>query len=113
MDMAAWPAENKMSQLFPKLKTLLRGIGGLSPSCKEAARLQSAALDRALTPVESYGLRFHIVFCKWCRVYGRQIKFLRSAARAQPLHEAPPSTPPALSGEARQRIKRSLQRGAE
>ena len=44
----------------------------LSPTCKEAARLQSVALDRTLTPVERSGLRFHLLFCKWCRAYGRQ-----------------------------------------
>ena len=63
------------------VKTLVRGLGNLSPSCKEAIRLQSAALDRKLTLLERFGLRFHLVLCKWCRSYGRQITFLRSAAR--------------------------------
>ena len=34
------------------IKTLARWLEGLSPSCKEATRLQSAALDRRLTAVE-------------------------------------------------------------
>jgi len=93
------------------LKTLLRWVCELSPSCKEAARLQSVALDRTLTPVESFGLRFHLLFCRWCRVYGQQIRFLRSAAQARASHDDQHSTQPALSSQARERFKRSLQPG--
>jgi hypothetical protein len=90
------------------IKTLGRRLGALSPSCKEAARLQSAALDRRLTLFERFGLRCHLVLCKWCCRYGRQIQFLRSVARehAPVARHAPP---PGLSLEARERIKRRLQ----
>ena len=68
------------------LKTLARGIGDLSPSCKQAIRLQSAALDHKLPLRQRLGLRIHLLLCKWCRRYGKQITFLRSVAR-QPTHE--------------------------
>jgi hypothetical protein len=92
------------------VKTFARRLGTLSMSCKEAARLQSAALDRKLTPLEMFGLRCHLFLCKWCARYGRQIRFLRAAAHDQGQDDrlAPP---PGLSLEARTRIKRSLHSG--
>jgi hypothetical protein len=95
------------------LKSVARRAGELSPSCKEAVRLESIGLDRALTPVERFGLRFHLVFCKWCRAYGKQIRFLHSAAKESALDDDYPSPMPALSSGARERIKRSLQSGKE
>jgi hypothetical protein len=92
------------------LKAPVRGFGALSPSCREVARLQSVALDRRLTFLERLGLRFHLVFCKWCRRYGQQIKFLRSVARDQP-QENLHSWPQGLPFEARERIKRTIRGG--
>ena len=90
------------------MKLLARGVADLSPSCKEATRLQSAALDRKLTLRQRLGLRIHLALCKWCRRYGKQITFLRSATQryAQDDQHSPPQM---LSPEARERIKRNLQ----
>jgi hypothetical protein len=90
------------------IKTLAQMPGTLSPNCREAARLQSAALDRRLTLLERFGLRCHLILCKWCCRYGKQIKFLRSVAREQ-AQDDQPSPPPGLSCEARERIKQKLQ----
>jgi hypothetical protein len=95
-----WPAN--------VIKSLMPGLGALSPSCKEATRLQSAKLDRRLTLLERFGLRCHLLLCKWCRRYGRQIKFLRAAAGDQATEDQAASQP-ALSVEARERIQRRLQ----
>jgi hypothetical protein len=95
------------------LNNFARWVGELSPSCKEATRLQSLALDRPLRPLESIGLRFHLLFCKWCRAYGKQIRFLRSAAQERASENEPLSSPPALSPEARERIKRNLRSGTQ
>ena len=102
-----------MKQPFNVVKTLGRWVRELSPSCKEAARLQSIALDRMLTPFENFGLRNHQMFCKWCRVYGKQIRFLRSAAQEHALNDDLHSQQSVLSSEARERIKRNLQSGQE
>jgi hypothetical protein len=87
------------------VKVLARVVSLLSPSCKQASRLQSESLDRPLTFFEGFGLRIHLFLCKWCRRYGAQLKFLRSAAHQcedhQPTHK--------LSSEARERIKQRLQ----
>ena len=89
-------------------KALGRGIGDLSPSCKESVRLQSAALDRKLPFRQRVGLRIHLLLCKWCRRYGKQIRFLQTATRE---HDGDKQTLPqrTLSSEARERIKQRLQ----
>src|SRR5436190_22132796 len=87
-----------------------RCITLLSPSCKEATRLQSEAVDRKLSLFERLGLRIHIFLCKWCRRYGGELKFIRSAAGQCEEHVCP-DVPEGLSPEARERIKQKLQSG--
>jgi len=99
-----------MKQPQGPLKTLLGGLTAISPSCKDAVRLQSDALERRLPMLQRLGLRIHLLFCKWCRRYGRQIGFLRDAARQHPDELADPA-PRKLSAEARERIKQPLQAG--
>lgn len=96
-----------MEQRKTLLGTLKKGLRTISPNCREASRLQSEALDHALTPLQRFGLRVHLILCKWCRRYGKQIRFLRRAAHEHPdqVAEASPST---LSPESRERLKRAL-----
>jgi len=88
-------------------------VGEVSPNCKEAVRLQSVALDRTLTPVERLGLRFHLLICKWCRAYGKQIRFLHEVPKKRASDDDLCASHLALSSEARERIKRNLQTGKE
>jgi len=48
-------------------------------NCREVARLASEALDRKLTLKERIGLRFHLMMCKLCTRYVRQLKFVHQA----------------------------------
>ncbi len=48
-------------------------------SCKKVAQLASESLDRPLTLQERLLLRFHLLFCKFCSRYLRQLKFLQRA----------------------------------
>jgi hypothetical protein len=79
----------------------------LSPNCREASRLQSEALDHSLSLPQRLGLRIHLLLCKWCRRYGKQIRFLREAVHEHP-DELTESAARKLSPEARERLKRSL-----
>ena len=90
--------------------TLKTGFCALAPDCREASRLQSAALDQKLSFAQRLGLALHLMICKWCRRYGKQVRFLREAAHehSEELSEAVPQK---LSTEARERIKRRLQAG--
>lgn len=80
-------------------------LRALAPNCREAIRLQSAALDQPQPLLRRIGLRIHLVLCVWCARYGRQIKFLRSAAQCCEEHA---ESGPVLSAEARQQIKRAI-----
>src|SRR5438128_5853316 len=96
-----------MHPLKSAAAALKSGFRTLMPTCRQVARLQSDALDRRLSLSKRFGLRLHLLLCKWCRRYGKQIRFLRCAAHEHPenLTEATPRT---LSPEARERLKRSL-----
>ena len=96
-----------MNWLVKIVKALGRGIAELSPGCKTASRLQSEALDRKLLLRQRFGLRVHLLLCKWCRRYGKQIAFLHNAAHEHPDELAKP-VPQKLSAEARDRIKHKL-----
>jgi hypothetical protein len=87
---------------------LTKTIRALSPNCREAIRLQSAALDRPLPRPQRIGLRLHLVLCAWCLRYGKQITFLRNAAQHCDHDHAPKQI---LPREARERIKQALAAG--
>ena len=86
---------------------LKSGFRTLVPTCRQVSRLQSDALDRRLSLSKRFGLHLHLLLCKWCRRYGKQIRFLRRAAHehSDELNEAAPCH---LSAEARKRLKRNI-----
>jgi hypothetical protein len=80
----------------------------LTPNCREAVRAQSDALERPPTLTTRLGMRLHLLMCKWCRRYGQQIRFLRTAAHEHS-DEFTAAAPKKLSHEARARMKQKLQ----
>ena len=100
-----------MKQPESFLKTFVRGFTAISPNCKDAVRLQSEALDHQLPGMERLGLRLHLVLCKWCRRYGKQIRLLRDAAHEHP-EELADAAPRKLSAAAKERISQSLRNQA-
>ena len=93
-------------------KKLINGLADLSPSCKTAARLQSEALDHKLSLRRRLGLRIHLVLCKWCRRYGKQLAFTHNAAHSYP-DEMAKSVSQQLSDEARARMQQKLRANIE
>jgi hypothetical protein len=91
------------------LEKIRTGCAELSPDCREASRAQSEMLDHPLPPAKRLGLSLHLLICKWCRRYGKQIRFLRAAAQEHH-DELTEAGPQKLSGDARERIKRRLQK---
>ena len=53
----------------------------LRRTCKEVAALLMAREDRALPVVERVALRFHLMACKACPVFERQVLTMRNAMR--------------------------------
>jgi hypothetical protein len=89
-------------------KTFTQNCAALSLNCREASRAQSDALEAPLPPAKRVGLWIHLLLCKWCRRYGRQLRLLHCAAHehAAQLAETGPEKLPA---DARARIKQRLQ----
>jgi hypothetical protein len=84
------------------VKTFLRTI---LPCCRDVSRLQSASTQQPLSLGQRIGLKFHLLVCSWCRRYGKQVGFFRKLAHQ---HDGAAPTPPSLSPNARERMKRSL-----
>jgi hypothetical protein len=91
-------------------RPLTKGISKWGPSCQEAVRLVSDAMDRPLSFKERMGLRLHLLICILCLRYDRQLQFIRTMMRAyprQPDFENPPIDA-GLSREARARLNQAL-----
>jgi hypothetical protein len=76
-------------------------------SCKQAARLVSISFERPLTLREWFSMRLHLIRCKTCTFYGRQIKALRAifTRHEEVLTNTPASNDEKLSDQAKQHIK--------
>lgn len=82
-------------------------------SCQEVSRLVSESLDRKLPWHQRLAVRVHLLMCRFCSRFRKQMLFLRDAVRHHrtTIEEADAAPGPALSPEARERIKRLLQSG--
>lgn len=77
-------------------------------SCEEVSRLVSESLDRRLPIRQRLAIRIHFLFCKACRQFRRQLLFMRDALRRLPDDIENAAAYPALTPEARERIKSTL-----
>lgn len=82
------------------------------PTCLEATRLASEALDHPLSWSQRIRLQLHLLICSACRSFARQLRWLQQAGveytdRAD-LHADNAS----LSDEARKRIQAALDQEA-
>jgi hypothetical protein len=57
------------------LKNILRI---LTLRCDQAAQLMSQMQEKPLNRPEQWALSFHLLICRLCRKYNRQLKLLRS-----------------------------------
>ena len=80
-------------------------------NCKEVSQLASESLDRKLTLKERIGLRFHLMMCKLCTRYVRQLKFMHHACSGMDEKQVT-ETGPCLSETARDRIRNQLDRSS-
>lgn len=53
-------------------------------NCKQNTVLLSQSQDRAATLREKMAMRLHLLFCKGCRNFAKQLAFIRKAARNLP-----------------------------
>jgi len=77
-------------------------------SCKEATRLVSERLDRELPFWRRMGLRLHVVMCRGCSRYTRQITALNGLIFEHYRQDQPVEISEHVSQDAVQKIKSSL-----
>ncbi len=78
-------------------------------SCKETSELLSRAQDERLTFTERMGMRIHLLMCRLCRGYEKQLLFIRKATESlaqDSAHDDEAAT--SLSPEARERVLDAL-----
>jgi predicted anti-sigma-YlaC factor YlaD len=83
----------------------------LNMPCDQITELISQAQDVRLSRTRRFVVMVHLVYCKACRRFRKQLAILRDATSrlSDPLSvETLPADLPGLSDEARDRIKRSL-----
>ena len=78
--------------------------------CREISKLVSESMERDLPLVRRLEVRMHLMMCRLCRGFARQVRLLRRAARENPQRLGPDESSPEarLSDEARERIKVAL-----
>lgn len=80
-------------------------------SCKDVSRLTSESRDRPLRLSERLGMRFHLWICTNCRRFTRHIELIGQALRRLERGELPPDSQlPALPEEAKERIRKKLEK---
>lgn len=79
-------------------------------SCKEVTSLVSQSLDQKLALRQRMAVRFHLMMCKLCSRYRKQLLFIRDIAGNFSGEDENiwDSVPIALSQEARERIRHML-----
>ncbi len=79
-------------------------------SCRDVTRLISESMDTSLPFGKRTGVRVHLLMCKFCARYRRQLLLIRETVRRFVATEEKPGGAPGetLSEEARERIKKSL-----
>ena len=79
-------------------------------SCKDVTQLLSESMDTSLPIGKRVGMRLHLLMCKFCARYERQLLLIRETVRQIVGAEDRPGEPPSdtLSEESKERIRRSL-----
>jgi hypothetical protein len=79
-------------------------------SCKDVTQLISGSMDRSLPLGKRIGVRIHLVMCRFCARYKRQLLLIRETVRRLASMEETPEGlfPGALPEDARERIRQSL-----
>jgi len=50
-------------------------------NCKQNSELLSQSFDRPLTFREKFAMRLHLMMCRGCRNFEKQLAFIRKASR--------------------------------
>ena len=92
------------------MKSVMAFIKLLNLPCRDMAALVSLSQDAELTRSQRFAVNLHLLYCRACRRFKRQLKIMQDATRwgSEHFHELDPSSALQLSDEQRERLKRSL-----
>jgi hypothetical protein len=82
-------------------------VGRLLMNCRQVTQLVSQSMDAKLPLYRRLAVRFHLLYCVWCRRYVAQLKFLRKAAKG--LAETTDASSPKLSAESKDQMRKRLE----
>ena len=79
-------------------------------SCKDVTQLLSESMDHSPPLVKRIGVRLHLLMCRFCARYERQLLLIRETVRRIVASEEKPGESPGetLSEESKERIRKSL-----
>lgn len=82
-------------------------------NCEKVTHLVSESLDHKLPLYRQLGMRIHLLMCKFCSRYQKQLLFLRKTARLYSERSEDLDSSIKLSSEVGKRIKESMIRFLE
>lgn len=88
-------------------------LGRRLPTCEEVLPVLSQSLERKLTLRERVTLRLHFLICVYCIRYVKQLRLMRASIRARSEQIETGDSAPVLPEDARERLKRALERAKQ
>ena len=77
-------------------------------NCKKVSTLVSESMDRKFPFHHRIMITAHLLMCKYCNRFKKQLVILRNAVGLEEIHEAHVGPSPALSEETHERIKQVM-----
>ncbi|MBW7995911.1 MAG: zf-HC2 domain-containing protein [Candidatus Glassbacteria bacterium] len=94
-----------------KVRMMAFMMGSILPDCEEASRRVSAAMDARLSLSQRAGVRLHLMVCKFCSRYEKQLHLIRNAVRSDSAELEDSSVH--LLPETRQRIQSAIRSSSD
>jgi hypothetical protein len=79
-------------------------------NCKDISKKVSESMDRSLTLHHRILIKMHLMMCKYCSRFRKQLLIIRDACRLENLHTKDLENTQSLSQEARERLNLLLSR---
>ena len=79
-------------------------------NCKAVTQIVSESMDRALPIHHRVLIRMHLLMCKYCARFSRQLLLIRKICRSEELMPGDSDDTGVIPKEACERIKKSLQK---
>jgi len=81
-------------------------------NCRQIARLVSESMDRKLPPGRRLGVRFHLLMCRHCARFSKQLHLIRRLIRSRASTDAKYSST-TMDEQAKERLRRLIDKKSE